>query len=62
MEEDRRLMNFIINNGIQCWRMVPKLAGFFSVSLLINIYFVLRCKKTTDLVEKSKDKHCILQE
>ncbi|KAI3768885.1 hypothetical protein L2E82_19722 [Cichorium intybus] len=37
MEEDRRLMNFIINNGIQCWRMVPKLAG------------LLRCGKSCRL-------------
>ncbi|KAL0447209.1 UNVERIFIED_CONTAM: Transcription factor [Sesamum latifolium] len=27
MEEDSKLMNFILNNGIQCWRLVPKLAG-----------------------------------
>ncbi|KAK4485720.1 hypothetical protein RD792_008366 [Penstemon davidsonii] len=27
MEEDDKLMNFILNNGIQCWRLVPKLAG-----------------------------------
>ncbi|KAI3452629.1 hypothetical protein Pfo_009293 [Paulownia fortunei] len=27
MEEDNKLMNFILNNGIQCWRLVPKLAG-----------------------------------
>ncbi|KAL2519654.1 myb domain protein [Abeliophyllum distichum] len=27
IEEDHKLMNFILNNGIQCWRLVPKLAG-----------------------------------
>jgi len=27
IEEDHRLMNFILNNGIHCWRIVPKLAG-----------------------------------
>ncbi|KAL3819325.1 hypothetical protein ACJIZ3_005230 [Penstemon smallii] len=27
MDEDNKLMNFILNNGIQCWRLVPKLAG-----------------------------------
>ncbi|KAI3784659.1 hypothetical protein L1987_43762 [Smallanthus sonchifolius] len=37
MEEDRKLMNFIINNGIHCWRMVPKLAG------------LLRCGKSCRL-------------
>ncbi|KAF5790788.1 putative transcription factor MYB-HB-like family [Helianthus annuus] len=37
MEEDRKLMNFIVNNGIQCWRMVPKLAG------------LLRCGKSCRL-------------
>ncbi|XP_073294571.1 transcription factor MYB20-like [Primulina huaijiensis] len=26
-EEDQKLMNFILNNGIQCWRLVPELAG-----------------------------------
>ncbi|CAD5177502.1 unnamed protein product [Musa acuminata subsp. malaccensis] len=26
-EEDQKLINFIINNGIHCWRLVPKLAG-----------------------------------
>ncbi|KAG2245253.1 hypothetical protein Bca52824_092914 [Brassica carinata] len=29
IEEDHRLMNFILNNGIHCWRIVPKLAGSF---------------------------------
>nr|XP_043617850.1 myb-related protein 315-like [Erigeron canadensis] len=37
MEEDRKLMSFIMNNGIQCWRMVPKLAG------------LLRCGKSCRL-------------
>ncbi|KAG9160534.1 hypothetical protein Leryth_019487 [Lithospermum erythrorhizon] len=27
IEEDHKLMTFILNNGIQCWRMVPRLAG-----------------------------------
>ncbi|XP_058103680.1 transcription factor MYB20-like [Magnolia sinica] len=27
VDEDQKLMNFILNNGIHCWRMVPKLAG-----------------------------------
>ncbi|CAK9137369.1 unnamed protein product [Ilex paraguariensis] len=27
VEEDHKLMNFILNNGIQCWRLIPKLAG-----------------------------------
>ncbi|KAL8151011.1 hypothetical protein V2J09_020819 [Rumex salicifolius] len=27
VEEDHRLMSFILNNGIHCWRLVPKLAG-----------------------------------
>ncbi|XP_074348180.1 myb-related protein 315-like [Apium graveolens] len=26
-EEDRKLINFILNNGIICWRTIPKLAG-----------------------------------
>ncbi|KAD6796074.1 hypothetical protein R6Q59_020035 [Mikania micrantha] len=37
MEEDRKLTTFIVNNGIQCWRMVPKLAG------------LLRCGKSCRL-------------
>ncbi|KAL8253583.1 hypothetical protein R6Q59_031804 [Mikania micrantha] len=27
LDEDHKLMTFILNNGIQCWRIVPKLAG-----------------------------------
>ncbi|XP_019068104.1 transcription factor MYB20 [Solanum lycopersicum] len=27
IEEDHKLVHFILNNGIQCWRTVPKLAG-----------------------------------
>ncbi|KAL8052703.1 hypothetical protein ABFX02_05G022900 [Erythranthe guttata] len=27
MEEDDKLMHYILNNGIQCWRLVPKHAG-----------------------------------
>ncbi|KAF3500262.1 hypothetical protein F2Q69_00044875 [Brassica cretica] len=37
IEEDHRLMNFILNNGIHCWRVVPKLAG------------LLRCGKSCRL-------------
>ncbi|KAL6325415.1 hypothetical protein AAG906_023260 [Vitis piasezkii] len=37
IEEDHKLMSFILNNGIQCWRMVPKLAG------------LLRCGKSCRL-------------
>ncbi|KAF8378160.1 hypothetical protein HHK36_029497 [Tetracentron sinense] len=28
IEEDHKLMSFILNNGIHCWRIVPKLAGY----------------------------------
>ncbi|OIS96235.1 PREDICTED: myb-related protein 315-like [Nicotiana attenuata] len=27
IDEDHKLLNFILNNGIQCWKMVPKFAG-----------------------------------
>ncbi|KAK2413742.1 transcription factor MYB20 [Trifolium repens] len=37
IEEDHKLMSFILNNGIHCWRMVPKLAG------------LLRCGKSCRL-------------
>ncbi|CAJ1947553.1 unnamed protein product [Sphenostylis stenocarpa] len=37
IEEDQKLMNFILNNGIHCWRAVPKLAG------------LLRCGKSCRL-------------
>lgn len=30
IEEDQKLINFILKNGIQCWRVVPKLAGNLS--------------------------------
>ncbi|KAJ9147258.1 hypothetical protein P3X46_029436 [Hevea brasiliensis] len=36
-EEDKKLMNFILNNGQCCWRAVPKLAG------------LLRCGKSCRL-------------
>ncbi|XP_052190588.1 myb-related protein 315-like [Diospyros lotus] len=36
-EEDHKLINFILTNGIHCWRMVPKLAG------------LLRCGKSCRL-------------
>ncbi|KAI3417901.1 uncharacterized protein J3R85_014024 [Psidium guajava] len=37
IEEDHKLMSFIMNNGIHCWRTVPKLAG------------LLRCGKSCRL-------------
>ncbi|PIA51414.1 hypothetical protein AQUCO_01100323v1 [Aquilegia coerulea] len=37
IEEDHKLMSFIINNGIHCWRMIPKHAG------------LLRCGKSCRL-------------
>ncbi|KAL8156978.1 transcription factor MYB20-like [Apium graveolens] len=37
IEEDHKLMSFILNNGIQCWRTVPQLAG------------LLRCGKSCRL-------------
>ncbi|KAH1128712.1 hypothetical protein J1N35_000090 [Gossypium stocksii] len=37
IEEDHKLTNFIFNNGIPCWRHVPKLAG------------LLRCGKSCRL-------------
>ncbi|XP_044465614.1 myb-related protein 315-like [Mangifera indica] len=37
IDEDHKLMNFILNNGIHCWRTVPKLAG------------LLRCGKSCRL-------------
>ncbi|KAH7671032.1 myb proto-oncogene protein plant protein [Dioscorea alata] len=27
IDEDQKLLNFILNSGIHCWRLVPKLAG-----------------------------------
>ncbi|GFY88176.1 myb domain protein 40 [Actinidia rufa] len=37
IEEDHKLMNFILKNGIPCWRLVPNLAG------------LLRCGKSCRL-------------
>lgn len=31
-EEDKKLINFILNNGQCCWRAVPKLAGLLSLA------------------------------
>lgn len=33
-DEDRKLINFILNNGIVCWRTTPKLAGIVSPSIM----------------------------
>ncbi|KAG8365964.1 hypothetical protein BUALT_Bualt17G0026700 [Buddleja alternifolia] len=44
MEEDSKLMSFILNNGIQCWRLVPKLAGIY-----IHILCLMRCGKSCRL-------------
>lgn len=30
IEEDKKLINFILTNGHCCWRALPKLSGFFS--------------------------------
>ena len=38
IEEDHKLMNFILNNGIQCWRMVPKLAGIYFLPKVNDLY------------------------
>ncbi|XP_042442893.1 transcription factor MYB20-like isoform X1 [Zingiber officinale] len=37
LDEDQKLTNFILNNGIHCWRIMPKLAG------------LLRCGKSCRL-------------
>ena len=54
VEEDKKLINFILTNGHCCWRAVPKLAGplslpspsSFSLSISIppSIYLDLRRK------------------
>lgn len=36
IEEDHKLMTFILNNGIQCWRTVPKFAGLFVMIPLLH--------------------------
>ncbi|WZZ38325.1 hypothetical protein YC2023_034584 [Brassica napus] len=46
IEEDHRLMNFILNNGIHCWRIVPKLAGCLLIPTDICL---LRCGKSCRL-------------
>ncbi|KAF3565033.1 hypothetical protein DY000_02013492 [Brassica cretica] len=46
IEEDHRLMNFILNNGIHCWRIVPKLA----VVQCLHVHEgLLRCGKSCRL-------------
>jgi myb proto-oncogene protein len=35
VEEDQKLMNFILGNGIKCWRNVPQLAGTY-VKVMIH--------------------------
>ncbi|CAL9152565.1 unnamed protein product [Musa hybrid cultivar] len=38
-EEDEKLYDHIIRCGVGCWSSVPKLAGIFSSSLLLKIFF-----------------------
>lgn len=40
IEEDNKLMNFILNNGIQCWRLVPKLAGRVNELNRVYTYYI----------------------
>ena len=41
IEEDHKLMNFILHNGIHCWRAVPKLAGNCSPYVSVQAHEVL---------------------
>ncbi|OAO90997.1 hypothetical protein AXX17_AT5G16210 [Arabidopsis thaliana] len=34
IEEDKKLINFILTNGHCCWRALPKLSGLLSLFLL----------------------------
>lgn len=40
-EEDRKLINFILNNGQCCWRAVPKLAGSILMASSSSSFFKL---------------------
>lgn len=40
VDEDQKLMNFILNNGIHCWRLVPKLAGKLLLQFAYNVLII----------------------
>jgi hypothetical protein len=40
-DEDKKLLGFLLNNPLCCWRLVPKLAGSrFSRCILIYMHFL----------------------
>ncbi|KZV40016.1 hypothetical protein F511_12411 [Dorcoceras hygrometricum] len=43
LEEDQKLMNFISNNGIQCWRLVSKQAGMLCYLMYSNFVQPTSC-------------------
>ena len=47
VEEDKKLINFILTNGQCCWRALPKLSGRFSlfISSLNDIFWDFSCVK-----------------
>lgn len=49
IEEDHKLMNFILNNGIHCWRMVPKLAGMLGIMIPLLESFLSSQSQTFSL-------------
>jgi myb proto-oncogene protein len=44
-EEDKKLINFILNNGQCCWRAVPKLAGLPSLAFSFTTFLNTKREK-----------------
>ncbi|CAN4123937.1 unnamed protein product [Withania somnifera] len=58
IEEDHKLMNFVLNNGIQCWRLVPKLAGLMRCGKSCRLRWINYLRpdlKRGDLTEAEED-------
>lgn len=47
-EEDAKLVTYIQDNGLGCWRSLPKLAGMVWFSSIIIMYMITMCIYSQD--------------
>ncbi|ONK77698.1 uncharacterized protein A4U43_C02F9590 [Asparagus officinalis] len=62
MEEDQKLIDFILNNGIQCWRLVPKLAGLMRCGKSCRLRWINYLRPDLKRGDFSEDEEDILIE
>ncbi|KAK4768448.1 hypothetical protein SAY87_003589 [Trapa incisa] len=65
VDEDHRLMNFILHNGIQCWKRVPKLAGLLRCGKSCRLRWINYLRpdlKRGDFTEEEEDRIIQLHE